>query len=165
VPNPRSAAALSLGGHTRCWLPAASNATGVALQARPMAREGYSVNVAAATIPVASPSLPDKAFAMNSATTLTTLRWIVQIAALRPVIQWRRCAKAWRNVSLQHHGVDAKSCAKCCRWERLVLFKGWPLQMARPCPSLARRPHPLPSRLTAQPCQRRHVPAARSPPG
>jgi hypothetical protein len=34
---------------------------------------------------------------------LTALRWIVQIAALRPVIQWRRCAKAWRNVILLDH--------------------------------------------------------------
>ena len=76
------------------------------------------MNVAAATIPVASPSLPDKAFAMNSATTLTTLRWIVQIAVLRPVIQWRRCAKAWRNVILLDHGVDAKSCANGCRRRR-----------------------------------------------
>jgi hypothetical protein len=55
---------------------------------------------------------------MNSATTLTTLRWIVQIAALRPVIQWRRCAKAWRNVIPLDHGVYAKSCANGCRCRR-----------------------------------------------
>jgi hypothetical protein len=85
---------------------------------------GCSLNVAAATIPVASPSLPDKAYAMNSATMLTALWWIVQIAALRPVIQWRRCAKAWRNVILLDQGVYAKSCANGCRCRRPYAASG-----------------------------------------